>query len=325
MIIYSASEIGSCTKYLVAKRLGFESTPGFGEDIPAFKLGHEIEARVLDYLTQHDWHIQDRQREYLLPIGKNSSGDDVAIQCHPDAIGAQTGDPTPYAIEVKSAAEDSYRAWVDRKWECSDLFLRYLYQISCYHHASSMPILFVVRSKPKVSSDVEKTHLSMYASCPPLLTLQQIKDRVLDIETRADKYNIPDECDYPNWFCPLSYLHESSKEFEDRPDIEELAREYALVVEEDKKAKLSTLSITTKRMRLRRKLLEALERDPDAESGGESRIIDTGRVKVMATWGPVSRPFPDWDKIMDVLPGVDKKDLQKQAKYGYRLRVNVRD
>jgi hypothetical protein len=98
-----------------------------------------------------------------------------------------------------------------------------------------------------------------------------------------------------------------------------------MAVAEDKKAKLATLSVTTKRMQLRRKLLQALDRDPDAEEGGETRIIDTGRVKVQASWGPVSRPYPDWQKIEEVLPGIDKKTLQKPPKMGYRVIVKVRD
>lgn len=321
MYVYSASQLGSCTKLLVAQRLGFDPTPGFGEDIPAFQQGHVIEQEVLEYLRAHNWNILATQREYLLPIAP-----DVAIQCHPDAIGTQMGSTDQYAIEIKSAAQDSYDTWVKKRWEAGDLWLRYLYQVSAYHHASQLPVAFVVRSKPKVSSDIPNTHISMYASAPPLLTLQQLRDRVMDIESRAEKYNIPDTCDCPtpDMFCPYAYLHESTREFEDNPDLERLAREYAEVVAEDNASKSRAKNVTMKRMRLRRKLLEAMGRDPDVDDGGESRTLDTGRVKVIATWGPVSRPYPNWQKIQEEL-GVDKKELQTPPKYGYRVRVLVRD
>jgi hypothetical protein len=119
-------------------------------------------------------------------------------------------------------------------------------------------------------------------------------------------------------------MHENKTEFEDAPDIERLAREYQEAVEADNAAKKSLFTLTNRRMTLRRKLLLALERDPDNELG-QSRTLDTGRVKVVATWGPVSRPRVDWDELKKVLPEEEKERLMKTAKYGYRVRVYVRD
>lgn len=325
MIVYKASEIGGCTKALVAKRLQYDPTPGFGEDIPAFQLGHIIEAEVIEYLKLHNWNILDQQREYYLPIGRNEYGEEIVVQCHPDAIGTQMGSPDRYAIEIKSAAQDSYDSWIARKWQCSDLFLRYLYQISCYHYASELPVAFIVRSKPKVSSDTPKTHISIHATSPPLLTLAQIKDRVMDIETRADKYNLPNVCDYPtpDMFCPYAYLHEMQT-FDERPDVEELVREYDKLVAEHNGVKKQEAGVAQRRKMMRRKILEALGCDADDEEDGKTAKIDTGHVQALAIWGPMSRPLPDWEKIMDKVDG-EKKDYQIRPRYGYRLRVKVRD
>lgn len=313
-ILYSASELGACTKYNVAKRLGYEPPPTYGEAIPAFQRGHKVEAEVIEWLQapSQGWTITETQAERYLPMPDNSEGEKVAVICHPDAIGTQLGG-TPHAIEIKSCNDDAYNEIRNKGWEHARfLFPRYRWQVSAYHHATNLPVLFVARNV-----ETGATFLDVLADSPPLYTLEEIRARVGKLEEMAVDYNIPLDCDFPNGLCPLAYLHET--EMVENPQIEELAKQYDELRGEFKKSRKVA---TTKRMNLRYKLLAAMGVDETQELEAGSKSIDTGLVKVTASWGPTSFPFVDYDKLRE--KGIDPKEVLKPARYGYRLNVTVR-
>lgn len=318
-ILYSASELGACTKYLIAKRLGYEPPPTYGSNIPAFQRGHEVEQEVLTYLQSpsQGWTITRTQAEFYLPMPDNAEGEKVAIICHPDALGTPLGG-SPHAIEIKSSNDDAYRAIKERGWEhAGHLWPRYLWQLSCYHHATGLPVQLVVRNVEPDRDGNFGTYMEVLDSCPPLYTLDQIEERVRRLEEEAIEYNIPLDCDFPNNLCPLAYLHEV--EMVENPELEELAILYDEI--RDEKKRLLKVS-TNKRLDLRYKLLSALGLDETAEGEAGSRSIDTGLVKVTASYGPTSYPFVDYDKLRE--RGIEPKDVLKPPKYGYRLNVTVR-
>lgn len=318
-ILYSASELGGCSKYLIAKRLGYEALPSYGDDIPAFARGHAVEQEVLIWLQSpsQGWTITQTQAEFYLPMPDNAEGEKVAVICHPDALGSPLGG-SPHAIEIKSCNDDAYRAIKEKGWDyAGHLWPRYLWQLSCYHHATNLPVQLVARNIEPDRDGNYGTYMEVLDSSPPLYTLDQIRERVRKLEEAAVEYNIPLDCDFPNNLCPLAYLHEV--EMVDDPELEKLA----IMYDEVRSEKKSLLKVSTnKRLDLRYKLLSALGVDETAESQPGSKSIDTGLVKVTASYGPTSFPFVDYDKLRE--KGIDPKEVLKPAKYGYRLNVTVR-
>lgn len=318
MNVYSASELGSCTKYLVGKRLGYEPPPSYGSDIPAFQRGHETEQEVLTWLQSpsQGWTITRTQPEYYLPMPDNAEGEKVAVICHPDAIGAQLGGPE-HAIEIKRCADAAYNDIRINGWEhARHLFPRYRWQVSCYFHATGLPVLFVARNS-EVGKDGEvKTFTDTMDSVPPLYSLNDIQRRVAHLESLALNHDLPLDCDYPNHLCPLDYLHEY--EFQSNPELEKLAIQYDEV---RKRGSGERKQERYERQLLRNRLMHILGVDlsnPD----GKSHSIDTGQVKVTASWGPTSFPYVDYAELER--RGIKREEVVKKGKQGYRLNVTVR-
>lgn len=329
MIVYRASELGACTKYLVASQCGFDPPPNYGEDIDAFKQGHKIEKEVLEWLPTQGYTITTTQKEMYLPMGANEEGEPIVIQCHADAIGYdKTGRET--VIEIKSAADSSYKDFLKNGWErAGGLFPRYLYQVSAYHHATNkLPVTFIVRNKEFDNEGVPiarsrkpgRTLISVESASPPLYTLEQLRARVMRVERLARAYDIPDACDYPNFYCPLSYLHEEKREFVTNDAIDDLAREYdelryAIKTAKDKEG--------AKRLNIRNKLLKEMGLDPWEKVGGSTTRLQTQNAKVTAIWGITG--YANYDAELMRADGIDPEKYRKPPKMGWRVNVWVRD
>lgn len=327
MIVYSASELGACTKYLVAKRVGYDQPDRYGEDIPAFRKGHENEAEVLEWLqSSRGYTITATQRELYLSMGASEDGEPIVIQCHPDAIGNDSLGVAK-CIEIKRANDDAYKDFMRNGWEhARGLFPRYLYQVSAYHHVTQLPVDFVIRNgeynmdgEPIArKGGVGKTLMCTDNTCPPLLTMSQLRARVDRIEQLARAYDIPEACDYPNYYCPLSYLHEDTRELAHNPTIDDLAYQYDELRARIKKVKDGE---GAKRLNVRNKILKEMGLDP-WEMDGKTTSVDTGNVRCTAIWGRTSYPVYDVDRMKQ--DGVDVEKYKREAKYGWRLNVWVR-
>ena len=217
-IIYKASELGACTKYLICKRLGFESTPDpNAAPIPAFERGKKMEGEVIEWMREQGWVIQDTQREYhheILP--------GITLEAHPDALGwFNSPDPEhTFAIEIKTCDLRSYKDFVENGILAKGLFVRYRWQVSVYALVSKLPVLMVVREH---ESGEDQTFLHTLLP-DQLYSRDQIIARIELIEEAASSYSIPVECDLPNIYCPIPFMHESV--VVDDPVLDQYARDY---------------------------------------------------------------------------------------------------
>lgn len=252
-IVYKASELGACTKYLICKRLGFEPTPDpNAAPIPAFERGKKMEGEVIEWMKERGWVIQDTQREYRYEILPG-----IYLEAHPDALGwFNSPDPEhTFAIEIKTCDLRTYRDFEENGIMAKGLFARYRWQVSVYALVSHLPIVMVVREH-----ETGKNQTFQHAiPSDHLYRGIHIVERVMEIEEAAASYSIPVECDLPNIYCPIPFMHESA--IVDDPVLDQYARDY-----------LSELK------GLRKKAREQIIAHTNAQD--VSRKVDTGRYSV---------------------------------------------
>lgn len=314
MIVYKASELGSCSKYLIAKRCDFEpDIDPAAPPIVAFERGKRMELEIIEWMKREGWEITDQQKEYLHPLYRNDTGESIVLEAHPDAIG-QLWDAVKavyeeYCIEIKTCSLSDF---LDLKRNslpyARGLFPRYRWQVSVYALVSGLPIALVVREH----ETVEQQTAIYYLTPADLHTPAEIEKRIRWVEGKAADYEIPLDCDLPNIYCPLYFLHET--EIVEDEELEKLVEQF-LVHKRETKAK--TTKATTQLAAMRLKILHYLDLKE-----GEGRSIDLGRYKVSAHYGPTSYPVADYDELRK--RGVDPQEIIKPGKKGYRLRVTDR-
>lgn len=262
-IIYKASELGACTKYLICKRLGFESTPNpNASPIPAFERGKKMEGEVIEWMREQGWKIEQEQAEYLIPLYS-----DIVLECHPDVVahlpgwqgywglGLSTKNLLPLAVEIKTCDLRAFEDFKENGILAKGLFPRYRWQVSAYALATGLTVAMIVREH---ETGGNRTWVELLPSSD-LYSRDQIIARIESIEEAASSYSIPVECDLPNIYCPIPFMHESV--VVDDPVLDQYARDY-----------LSELK------GLRKKAREQIIAHTNAQD--VSRKVDTGRYSV---------------------------------------------
>jgi hypothetical protein len=328
LITIHASDLGSCTKATVASLLGYEPRwqDGMEGDGGVFDQGHTVEAEVIKWLVNSEHFIfTTQQAEYLIPCG-NVTGDKgevvpVAVQCHTDGEGGSSAYPD-CVVEVKSASEKSYAEWMKQGWERTDpLWTKYKWQVSAYTVATGKPVLFVVQSKADVAEG-EEPRRCLDLVTEPFYTREQIIDRARTIGEHVAMFDLPIECDTEqSWFCPFRYLHEVT--LDAGGDWEELARRYNRARVQYQAAYKSYNQL---RSDLRRPLLYSLGIRMGSNGmpiNEGTRVLDSGGVRVMAAWSCTRGGRLKLDEM--VADGIDVEKYREGKKYGYNLRVTVRE
>lgn len=320
VIVYSASELGACTKYLVAQRLGYEPPPAYQDSLPDFfALGHELEQETLTWLQSRGWTITATQPEYYIAAGRSSAGEELVIRCHPDAL-ATTDTGQNVAVEIKSCADDAFNDYNRNGFaRAGGLFPRYHYQVSCYASVTQLPVAFVLRNK-EVGKDGRVSRSIDVLEPSALLPKEKLLARVQTIEKLADSYDIPRDCDYPNFYCPLSYLHESVVEIKADSDLDDMIREYKRLQQAQEKHKSDT---TKQRLKIRAAILKHMGLDPTGEQEGPLTRLHTGRTRATAVWGATGYTSYDWKQMR--LDGIEVDKYKKEPTKGWRLMTWVLD
>lgn len=314
MIIYKASELGACSKYLIAARCGFEPIENkYAAPILAFERGKRMELEIVEWLKREGWVITDTQKAYWHKVWEKD-GEEVVIEAHPDALGfshfLEKGSEVQHAIEIKTCDLSAYLDLAKNGLPYArGLFPRYRWQVSCYALVTRLPVVLVVREH----ETVEQKTAVYYLSREDLYSADEILARIKWLESKVDDYDIPTACDYPNIYCPLPYMHES--EVEEDPDLEKLLAEHA---ELKRQRKRGVAEVDAKLLTLRTRILKQL----GTWGTEKGRTVDLGRYKVSDTWGPVSHPYPDKEKLAAM--GIDPASIMREAKMGHRLRVTDR-
>lgn len=203
---------------LLAARLGYDVVP-IREDakiMQVFAHGHRIEEEVLARFPT----VEQRQLEVYLPITGR-----ISIVGHIDGFDMADGT----IVEVKSQNKEAWDLYERHHWDAG-LFLKYKWQASVYmhghkgvfHHHPLKLIRALRDEKGEWTGELKVSHVDK-----PFYTVDEIRDRVLQIEAVASTGVLAAECS--NQFpCPYFYLHEEiDRELIDDEAVEILAREYA--------------------------------------------------------------------------------------------------
>lgn len=244
-VVYRGSSIGTCTKILIASRMGIEAqaTPDWMQK--KFDEGNRFEDEIIRRFEEKvgvKVVNQQQELEYELLGGK------CLIRAHID------GEVRNEAlVEVKAFSKSTWEKWERHKFKG---FKQYAYQVSLYMHVKELyKLYFVVGVKNADGSAVDEVYVYEFDR-PPVL-FSDIKKVVNVVEDAYLKQEIPEACDYPAYPCPFSFLHEDDKKEVlevDDAGVEKLAlrldeiRAQEKGLAEDKKAVTAELVATFDRL-----------------------------------------------------------------------------
>lgn len=233
MIVYRASELGSCTRRLALGRIGYEAKAPTQKWLDIFARGDVTEEEVKTHLRAEKWwYITREQEEVTLQIT-----DEIAVVGHIDGVGVDgTSQPIARLLEIKRMNDAYWKVVRDGGWYVDGLMEKYRWQISAYMLALDMEAVLVCRN-----GDTGEDHY-LYAETP-FYTKNDIAARVLVVEGRARSFTTLDalgECDRLDYPCPFYYTHlENEREDagEDAEAIEALGIAYRQAREREQRSK----------------------------------------------------------------------------------------
>lgn len=211
--VYHMSSVGGCPRAVVAQRLGYDvvEPPEFMQT--AAKEGIRHEAFVAEDLEQLGWRVS----KAVFCAECQRSGIHIEINFppfklvgHMDRTASSTflshdeHDEREHLVEIKSLgrfrAEKLLKALSSSRFR--EEFPEYAMQVSCYHYASNLPILYAVKNRD--TGRLETLQI------PALFNLEEIADHVLELEILARKEILPackyTQGDFERTFCPVRYL-----------------------------------------------------------------------------------------------------------------------
>jgi hypothetical protein len=211
---------------LLAARLGFDAVPPKPDAkiMQVFANGHRIEAEVLE-----KYPAVDRQWEVRLPVTGR-----IHVVGHIDGVISwphDSADVVPNIdvskdrlVEVKSQSREEWDRFAADGWE-TGFFPKYKWQVSCYMHASGLPLTLIRALRDEDGNWTGETNISYVDA--PFYSIAEIRARVLRVEAAAATGVLNATCT-PSFPCPYFYLHdEIDRELITDDGVDILAREYA--------------------------------------------------------------------------------------------------
>jgi hypothetical protein len=229
-IVYRASALGSCTKALVAARMGYDAIAPPSDAQQRMDEGHLHEMDVTRRMVEEGWRFSpgSSQLEVVLPITRK-----VVVVGHLDGLGwkngpaaVSTADPIAalkivggHVVEIKSQSKNQWADFERSGWE-SGFFPKYKWQLSAYMLATGLPAVVVRKNRDNGQVKYEYVEAPFYS-----LTATRV--RVMMVEALVAKGELPEECDNRVFPCPFFYLHHDPEvtTLED-PQLDELGRQY---------------------------------------------------------------------------------------------------
>lgn len=204
IIVYRASDIGGCVTRLAAARAGYEKAETKPKQAKVYQAGHNTEDWFFETNPQFAINRQLETRLEIIP-GK------IAVVGHVDAY---TGE----ILEIKSQSGKEFARWTTASWVEDDLWIKYAWQISAL-----MLGLPDRSSALLVRINRENKEISWHEIPRPFITVDQIVDKVLEVESLALEDKLV--CHTPEYFCAYPYLH-PAPEPQDNPELDRLAAHY---------------------------------------------------------------------------------------------------
>lgn len=224
MIIYRASELGSCVRALVARRRG-ESENDTPEVVQGwFDRGIAHEDECIAAMQAEGYIIDSQQREVTIQVA-----DDVAVVGHLDGR-VTNSNPRPRTLEIK--APYSWAKWYDAHLnnDYSDpLMSRYGWQSSSY---------CVAEESEMIVACLDGGVVKMFTIEIPPYSIEDIRKRVLSIEFMVETGVWP-ECDQRMFLCPFfpRVCTHKQDEVAFDPVVDEYAMQYQAFKAMEKAAK----------------------------------------------------------------------------------------
>lgn len=189
--IYRMSQLGQCPRALSAFRLGYEPLPEPGFLQLAAREGSRHEVWVINDLQEEGWQIIDRQKEIALDFPA------LKLVGHIDGIARKDGQER--LLEIKSLGRFRFGSFANSGFA---RFRDYAVQITAYHQALNLPILYVVKDR-----DSGK-RMNLELDTPPL-EWEQVYEAVLGVEIAVRKkqlYPAQMTDDFTCRICRYRYL-----------------------------------------------------------------------------------------------------------------------
>lgn len=195
--MYRISSLGNCPRALSAARLGHEPLPEPEFLKLAAREGERHERWVVKDLESEGWKISDRQREVKLSYPA------FKLIGHVDGFAKRNGEQR--LLEIKSMSRFRFASFTSAGFA---RFREYAFQITTYHRAVNLPILYVVKDR-----DSGK-RMNLELDTPPL-EWEQVYEAVLGVEIAVRKkqlYTVQMTDDFTCRICRYRYLcHEEEK------------------------------------------------------------------------------------------------------------------
>lgn len=191
--VYRASATGYCLRLLTAARQGYEPLEKDRRLELAAREGRRHEEWVVKDLEEQGWRVTDRGKLVVLHFPA------FDIEGHIDGIA--WWDDYGYLMEIKSMSRFQFRIFLRQGFSS---FLEYAHQLTTYHHALPIPMLFVAKCR-------DTGEMKLYEIHNPPLPFSRVYDRLLTCELLSRKGRLAEpECDggYRFTSCQYRYLCE---------------------------------------------------------------------------------------------------------------------
>jgi hypothetical protein len=208
LTVYRASELGACSRRLIALRQGYDPSEPPEKFKGYFARGDHAEEVVKAHLRERGFEIDSEQSLVRISVSES-----VVVEGHIDGriVDEHTALRGQRVLEVKRMNHQSYTEFVARGWDAdiNGLMAQYKWQVSAYMVATGLELQFTAIDGDTVDSDTPQYH-SLYLE-KPFYTELQIRTRVLMLEA-ADA--VPDTCDRRSYPCPVWYVTGCQRETE---------------------------------------------------------------------------------------------------------------
>jgi hypothetical protein len=288
-VIYRASALGHCLRALWAARNNMERRPLPQVVQQGMDEGTNLEPIILDLLFEkYGFTFADgSQSQVELNVGA-WNGKTLIVRGKLDEIGCRYDDSLSREsqqhrpIDVKALPQDAVEKYRTRGLMA---FPAYAWQQSVYAHGYGsdsfyMPIFH------KGTWEIEEWTLEPIA---PPYTVDQIRDRVLQVEEAYADNVMPEECD-GDFGCPYFYLHEQKP-------VDELPEESVLLVSARIKLGKRETILKNAKAEIDKKLKELLTQDMTYHFDGYTisvfgnpRRFNTDKAKAILTEAEI-----DWE------------------------------